>query len=702
MKRKNLRIRTSWLCIILLVIILLCCLFLIYAIQMHQAIRNTEETDNLRNANNVKTILDDTWDTMLSHCLSLANLSSAKELESAQDIEQLQQYGAYNLYMDIRNAIAFDPILDDITLYYPGSDYIIGKMGVKKFRTYWATTYGLNEKVSLEQWEEALYNSKHSGYFTVRTGNSCELFYRYSFGNNLARVLVVRISADAISDRLGWVQGSSPNSFAAVIDADGNIYASDGNIDAFVDQETARLLPVDDNYLYTSLSSSIDGISYLMATKKSDVFRLSSSTVLFALLLLVAAVTLSVPLAYWLIRRHVTPLEEMAVKLSKTNNLHQNELDIINAAIEDILKEQDTLNVLSKQQQLVISRAFLNELLQDNPLDKKNPEDIAAVYGISFENAHYCIVARKCGPLDTEESTISLLMSFEESVPVYWTRQSNIDIFLINTDIPESCNTWKNLLENHSSQEACICISNCVDTPLMIMDCWLHCAKDLGCLNLLPSAYLQKTIYHTNPADPILEQFQQCLVAGDYRSAQLMADDLFVQYAEDSDPFFFSYKCFRLVHILLPHCSRHMRHSLVLLTQTHSRSEWVHTLHQILRDIASGQQQEPHRNDIAEKVKSIIMSQYSNPMLDLRMLSSQINLSQSYISRMFKQKYGTSVAQYINAVRIEKAKELILGGDDSIKAIAIKVGFAGDAQFIRAFKRQEDVTPGNFRSNKAT
>ena len=80
------------------------------------------------------------------------------------------------------------------------------------------------------------------------------------------------------------------------------------------------------------------------------------------------------------------------------------------------------------------------------------------------------------------------------------------------------------------------------------------------------------------------------------------------------------------------------------------------------------------------------------------MLASQVNLSQSYISRLFKLKYNISVAQYINSVRIKKAKELILLGNDSIKAISIKVGFSGDSQFIRAYKRIEGVTPGNFRS----
>ena len=55
-------------------------------------------------------------------------------------------------------------------------------------------------------------------------------------------------------------------------------------------------------------------------------------------------------------------------------------------------------------------------------------------------------------------------------------------------------------------------------------------------------------------------------------------------------------------------------------------------------------------------------------------------------------------ASILQLPAIKKAKELILLGNDSIKAISIKVGFSGDSQFIRAYKRIEGVTPGNFRS----
>ena len=80
------------------------------------------------------------------------------------------------------------------------------------------------------------------------------------------------------------------------------------------------------------------------------------------------------------------------------------------------------------------------------------------------------------------------------------------------------------------------------------------------------------------------------------------------------------------------------------------------------------------------------------------MISSEIGLSQSYLSRLFKQKYGISVARYINCFRIERAKELLLSSKDSVKVISMKVGFAGDVQFIRAFKRLEDITPSAFRA----
>lgn len=703
MRRRSLRIRTIWLGVMLAVILLLCSLFCIYCVSMHDQIRRSEETDNLQNAENIQTVLDSTWDTLLNHCLPLVNSSIATRLETSTTYHQLQERDAYMLYTDILNAVAFDTMMEDITVYYPQSDYVVGELGVKKSRTYWALTYGMDGQITYDQWEKDLYSYGASGYFLIPGKDDSELYFRYCPGGNTNRILLVRINRSQVATQLQWVQADVSNSFSAVLDSTGRAYAYAGSAETFLDPQTGQILPVDSSYLYTILPSTIDNIHYLTITKKSEVYQLSSSSTALAAILLVFAVVAGSLLSYWLVRHNVTPWEEMAAKLSKGGHHHYNELDVINTAIDELLREYGSLSVLSKQQQLVIAKAFMTELLQGNPQSKKNPEDIAAAYGISFENSCYCILARKCGVADTEDLVASTLLNQIDSTPVYWYRQETVDIFLLNFDTssPVTPLVFQRQLEQISSPEAVFSTSAFVDTPLRIMDCWIECAQDLGCLNLLPKGYLQKTTQSTNPVNPVLEQFQQYLSTGDFTAAQQLASTLFSEYIDDTDTFYFTYKNHRLIHILLPYCPSRLHQSLTLLSQTQTQTEWAQLLGSILAECASTARRQTlfADGDVAGKVRSIIDSQYNNPMLDLRMISTQVNLSQSYISRMFKQKYDTSVAQYINYVRIEQAKKLILCGNDSIKAIAIKVGFAGDAQFIRAFKRQEDVTPGSFRSH---
>ena len=78
--------------------------------------------------------------------------------------------------------------------------------------------------------------------------------------------------------------------------------------------------------------------------------------------------------------------------------------------------------------------------------------------------------------------------------------------------------------------------------------------------------------------------------------------------------------------------------------------------------------------------------------------NEQICYSQSYISKAFKKKYGIDVSQYVNQVRIARAKKLIRDGSRNIKEIALQVGYSSDAQFIRVFQKFEAATPGVFRT----
>ena len=83
--------------------------------------------------------------------------------------------------------------------------------------------------------------------------------------------------------------------------------------------------------------------------------------------------------------------------------------------------------------------------------------------------------------------------------------------------------------------------------------------------------------------------------------------------------------------------------------------------------------------------------------MGLYMISDQLKVSNTYLSTSFKAKVGVGVVQYINELRIEQAKDLILTTDLSIKEIALAVGFTSDINFIRVFKKYEEKTPSSLR-----
>ena len=105
----------------------------------------------------------------------------------------------------------------------------------------------------------------------------------------------------------------------------------------------------------------------------------------------------------------------------------------------------------------------------------------------------------------------------------------------------------------------------------------------------------------------------------------------------------------------------------------------------------------PKDSSVPDRAMSLIQQHYADPMLGLYMLSEQLKVSNSYLSTCFKARFDIGVVQYIHQLRIEKAKQLILSTDMSIKNIATTVGFSSDVSFIRVFKKYEELTPTEYR-----
>lgn len=112
-----------------------------------------------------------------------------------------------------------------------------------------------------------------------------------------------------------------------------------------------------------------------------------------------------------------------------------------------------------------------------------------------------------------------------------------------------------------------------------------------------------------------------------------------------------------------------------------------------IQEIRAGNRQ----NEVMYQVKSFIDANYADQNLSLHMISLQFNWNPSHLSRLFKEEYNERFIDYVTDIRISQAKRLLLETSLPVHEIALKVGYIHSYSFIRAFKKCETLTPGDYR-----
>lgn len=80
-------------------------------------------------------------------------------------------------------------------------------------------------------------------------------------------------------------------------------------------------------------------------------------------------------------------------------------------------------------------------------------------------------------------------------------------------------------------------------------------------------------------------------------------------------------------------------------------------------------------------------------------LADHVNLSSSYLSRLFKQELGISVSDYIREKKLDRAQNLLRYTDNSFAEIANILSFSSQSHFIQAFKSHTGMTPKKYRDS---
>lgn len=102
-----------------------------------------------------------------------------------------------------------------------------------------------------------------------------------------------------------------------------------------------------------------------------------------------------------------------------------------------------------------------------------------------------------------------------------------------------------------------------------------------------------------------------------------------------------------------------------------------------------------HNPSVRAAVKYINENYHRKITLDD--VAKHIFLNRTYASQVFKKHMQVNFAEYLEMVRVNRAKELLLGTELPITEIAAQVGYSNQSYFTKVFKRSTGFSPNSFR-----
>lgn len=122
--------------------------------------------------------------------------------------------------------------------------------------------------------------------------------------------------------------------------------------------------------------------------------------------------------------------------------------------------------------------------------------------------------------------------------------------------------------------------------------------------------------------------------------------------------------------------------------------EWMDQISVLSENKAAGKTKK-----LVEHIAAFVAANAGENWLDLNYLSQKFEVTPQYISNVFKKYQNQNIKDYIAKLKLQKAKEMLLTTDLSVREISLTLGYANEVGIIRLFKKYEGTTPGEYRLN---
>lgn len=124
----------------------------------------------------------------------------------------------------------------------------------------------------------------------------------------------------------------------------------------------------------------------------------------------------------------------------------------------------------------------------------------------------------------------------------------------------------------------------------------------------------------------------------------------------------------------------------------HELRVWCYQLHLLAREMVVDLKKAAHNRPEVQRAMDYIKEHYAE-QIRVQDVAQVVNLSENYFSNLFTKEAGKTFSQYIQEIRIEKAKELLRGRRLEWFEVGELVGMENPKYFSKMFKKYTGCTP---------
>lgn len=621
-------------------------------------------------------------------------------LQSAEDISAFSTPEAYRYSELMKNIKIANSMIEDIYLYYPVWDYIVGTEGCYNSRNYFLLNSGLSSK-GYAEWKSHILESDNINFFFSPLGkNEEKLYFRQQIPASRERdpqsILIIGVNDTEFMRLLDMALPNDDGTSIFVLTEEEQLYLSRMKESAPSNSELQDLLTrnpnesekVDeDGYVGWEMPSAHHAFYYVVLSDKEVLVAHIKSIQHLLIMGIILCTGIGLAISLFLgLKQHKS--------IEKTiNSLNDKVLwSIKESALGDVLNQRqsdpEALRNLFQTAGILFDYIYYSFILADVSFqrDKHQSKENLQEVGQSLEREYSFVdvVPTLIGDtavflLNYESTDSDLLCRIEELIRQQWEKE---DIRMRQSEVFMSESQMVSIYEQ---------------TLL-----FFH--KELG----LPG----ETIPQEKEEVLIFDRWKKALMLREYAEAKAMVPEVLASYVLSADDAYVrTSRQYAVINTVIQSAQgedtryhgNHMPEWMNALKGCDSVKELSACLKEILSEFEDlGSQYTMRQKErLSYKIKKIIEENYNQHFLGLCYISEQVGVSTSYVSKVFKEEYGIGVVEYMNELRIEAAKKLMEKEGITIKEVAEQVGFTSDIHFIRIFKKYENITPGVYkRQNK--